>query len=186
MHRRAVLAALAAALLSACATAPVPTVPRAEFAPLPDAPFTVAGRVSAKHGNEGVAANVRWTHDASGDDLLIATPLGAALARLSGGSSSVRLELPDGRALDAADWESLTSRILGVPLPVRGLAWWIRASPSPGSAFQAEPDAVGRLEVLRQDGWEILYAYRDAGRRPVRLTLTYPGVEVRLVVDEWS
>ena len=25
----------------------------------------------------------------------------------------------------------------------------------------------------------------DAETRPVRLTLAYPGVEVRLVIDEW-
>ena len=186
MHRRVALAALAALALAGCATVAPPAAPPVAFAPLPDQPFTVAGRISARYGNEGVAAHVRWVHDGAGDELLIATPLGATLARLAGGPGGVRLELPDGRAAEAADWESLTERILRVPLPVRGLAWWIRASPSPGSAFEAEADAAGRLEVLRQDGWEIVFAYRDDARRPLRLTLAYPGVEVRLVVDEWA
>ena len=67
-----------------------------------------------------------------------------------------------------------------------GLAWWIRGAPRPGSAAPIERDARGRPEVLRQDGWEIVYAYADdAAARARRLVLTYPGVEVRVVVDEW-
>jgi outer membrane lipoprotein LolB len=186
MNRRSVLAALAALGLAACGTVGPATRPRTVFTPLPDAPFVVAGRLSARYGGEGVAANVRWEHDPYVDELLVASPIGATLARLVGQASGVRLELPDGRAAEAPDWESLTTRILGVPLPVRGLAWWIRGSPSPDSAFTAEADAAGRLEVLRQDGWEIVYAYREGEPRPQRLTLTYPGVEVRLVVDEWA
>jgi hypothetical protein len=37
--------------------------------------------------------------------------------------------------------------------------------------------------VLRQDGWEIVFGYRDDGARPSRLVLAYPGIEVRVAVD---
>ena len=39
--------------------------------------------------------------------------------------------------------------------------------------------------VLRQDGWEIVYGYRDDGARPSRLVLAYPGIEVRLALDSY-
>ena len=59
-----------------------------------------------------------------------------------------------------------------------------------GTASSVERDAQGRVSLLRQDGWEILYAYPDdAGKRASRLTLRYPGAdptEVRLVLDRWE
>jgi outer membrane lipoprotein LolB len=180
------LAALAAAALASCATVPPEERRRPTFVPAPDAPFALSGRLSARRGNDGIAANVRWNHAPDADELMFATPLGAALARLDGTRERVRLTLADGGTAEAADWESLTTRVVGAPLPVRGLAWWIRASPRPGSEFAAEADAQQRLEVLRQDGWEIVYAYREGDTRPMRLTLAYPGVEVRLVVDGWQ
>jgi outer membrane biogenesis lipoprotein LolB len=41
--------------------------------------------------------------------------------------------------------------------------------------------------VLRQDGWEIVYTYADdTATLPRRLTLAYPGVDMRVVVDRWQ
>lgn len=182
--RRRALAALAAAgVLASCAT--VPPAPQPAFAPVADEPFFISGRLSARRGSEGIAANLRWRHAPPVDELVFATPMGSALARLTGDAGGVLLEA-EGRIERAADFETLTARLLGAPLPVRGLAWWVRASPHPGSGFGAEADAVGRLALLRQDGWEIVYAYREGEARPLRLTLVYPGVEVRLVVDAWD
>jgi len=118
---------------------------------------------------------------------MLSTPLGSTLARLEGSASSVRLDLPDGRVAEAPDWSSLTSQVLGAPIPVRGLAWWVRGAPHPGSAHTIERDASARASVLWQDGWEIVYSYADGGgERPTRLRLTYPDTELRLVFDAWS
>lgn len=187
MHvpRRRALAAAAAFALAGCAGLPPASRTGAAFAPLPDAAFEIAGRLSARHGSEGVAAGFRWRHGSGKDELLFSTPIGGALARLDGDATGVRLALADGRTAEDGDWEALTRRVLGAPLPVRGLAWWVRASPHPDSAFAAEADAAGRLLVLRQDGWQIVYAYRDAEARPMRVVLVYPDIELRLVVDAW-
>jgi outer membrane lipoprotein LolB len=180
---RALLARLAIVALAGCATvAPVGDAP---VAPAPDVAFEASGRLSARHGREAAAASFRWSHGRGRDELSLASPLGQTLARLSGDASGVRLELPDGRSAEAGDFEALTANVLGAPLPVRGLAWWIRASPHPGSRAQIERDASARVSVLRQDGWEIVYDWGDDAR-PARLRMTYPDTEIRLVVDEWS
>jgi outer membrane lipoprotein LolB len=181
VRRRAVVLALAATL-AACATpAPVDVVPVA-IAPA-DGPFELSGRLSARHGETGVAASFHWRHAPGTDELLLSTPFGQALARLSGGASGVVLELQDGGVARSGDWESLTRKALGVPVPVRGLAWWVRGAPHPASAHAVERDTAGRARVLRQDGWEIVYGYRDQGAQPSRLVLAYPGIEVRMAVD---
>ena len=53
-----------------------------------------------------------------------------------------------------------------------------------------ERDERGRVSLLRQDGWDVVYAYADgASPRPFRVSLSYPGaaaVDVRVVVDQWQ
>jgi outer membrane lipoprotein LolB len=183
VSRRAVALALAAAL-AACATPPRVDVGPAAVAAA-DAPFELSGRLSARHGEAGVAAGFRWRHAPGTDELLLSTPFGQALARLSGGAQGVVLELQDGGVARSGDWESLTREALGVPVPVRGLAWWVRGRPHPASEHVVERDSAGRAAVLRQDGWEIVYGYRDDGARPSRLVLAYPGIEVRLALDSY-
>lgn len=182
---RGALLAFTVALLAACAATPPQPTPSAPVS-LADEPFDIAGRLSARRGSEGAAANFRWTHRVDRDQLTLATPLGSTLARLEGTSAQVRLELPDGRVTDAADWEALTSSVLGAPIPVRGLAWWIRGAPHPGSKHTSERDAQSRASVLWQDGWEIVYGYGDGGSRPARLRLSFPDTEIRLVLDAWD
>ena len=114
----------------------------------------------------------------------------------------MRMTLADGTRVGASDWPELTDRALGAPLPVAGLAWWIRGWPRPGPAHTIERDPTGRAVVLRQDGWEIVYRH-DArvaagttdgaagagvanGGHPTRIHLAYPGIDVRIVVDAWQ
>ena len=181
---RATIARLATVMLAGCATvAPVSEAPPAAT---PDIAFDAAGRLSARHGREAATANFRWSHDRDRDELQLASPLGQTLARLTGDASGVTLELPDGRSAQAGDFEALTANVLGAPVPVRGLAWWIRGAAHPGSRAQIERDGSARASVLRQDGWEIVYDWGAGAARPSRLRMTYPDTEIRLVVDEWS
>jgi len=171
-----------AALLSACATMP-PAAPGPAAA---DAPFVAEGRLSAKRGADAVAGNFVWTHADARDTIVLDSPLGQTLARLSGSEGRARIELADGAVAEAPDWEALTLRTLSVPLPVAGLAWWIRGRAHPRSAHGVELDAFGRPVVLRQDGWEAVYAYSDdAARLPSRVRLAWPDVDVRIVIDRW-
>ncbi|MGE5170528.1 MAG: lipoprotein insertase outer membrane protein LolB [Rudaea sp.] len=178
-----------AALLAACAALPPPRAPEAPIAVI-DAPFDIGGRLSARRGDNGIAGNFSWTHDPPHDAIALATPLGQTLARLVGNGSDVSVELSDGRVEHAPDFGALTEKAFGVTIPVAGLAFWIRALPRPHGRYDVERDDAGRVAVLRQDGWEVVYTYADAtAREPSRVTLRYPGadaIEVRVVVDRWQ
>ena len=100
------------------------------------------------------------------------------------------MRLQDGRTESAATWRELTERAFGVVIPVDGLSAWVRGAPRAGADATVERDSAARVSLLRQDGWEVTYAYADdAARRPSRVSLSYPGappVEVRVVVDRWE
>jgi outer membrane lipoprotein LolB len=155
------------------------------------ASFDASGRLSARRGNEGVAVHFTWNHAPGTDRLDIATPLGQVIARLSGDAAGVWVVRPNEPPKSFADWNELTRDVLGVPIPVGGLASWIVGAPAHGTAFDVERDAQRRPLVLRQQGWEIVYAYGDdaASARPTRLVMRYPDsepIEVRIVVDRFE
>ena len=188
MPRAAPLAQVAALALviAACATTPFVSPPAV---PLPrDEPFAIDGRLSARRGGEGIAIAFAWTHASPRDELVVSTPLGQAVAELSSDASIPRVEVrtADGRREESSDWASLTERIVGLPLPVGGLAWWAQGAPRADAPHAVETDAAGRASVLRQDGCEIVYAYADeATRRPWRLTLVCHDLGLRIIIDLW-
>ena len=181
---RAFAGVLAVLVLAGCATvATSPTAPPATAVTA----FDVAGRLSARRGSEGVSVHFTWRHAPDFDRLDIATPLGQVVARLTGDAAGVRVERPNEAEKSYADWGELTRDVLGVAIPVDGLASWIVGTPAASSGFDFERDAQGRPLVLRQQGWEIVYAYGDErATRPSRLVMRYPGsepIEVRIVVS---
>ena len=181
--------ACAALLLSACTIAPIrqaePVVPAA------DQPFAIDGRLSARRGSEGAAANFAWNHDGGRDRIDFASPFGQVYARVDGSKDRVLVERPGGATESYADWNSLTVALLGAPVPMDDLAFWIRGTARAGTAASVERDAQGRALVLRQQAWEIVYSYADdaSGALPARVVLKRPDVEpveVRIVVDRWG
>src|SRR5688500_4608502 len=158
---RAVLLSLVA-FLAACA--------QVEIKP-PAGPlgFELAGRIAARYGKESFTGNIAWRHAKGGDELLISTPTGQGVAQIVRQGEAVLLKTAEPREYRASDAESLTERVLGFPVPLEGLADWVRGRPSP---------------ALEGRGWRIEYQEYDEQRRPTRMPLTYQGSELRLRSEE--
>jgi outer membrane lipoprotein LolB len=181
--RRAIAAV--AIVLAACATAPSAPVSQAPLSSA-DSPFELGGRISARRGDAGVAGSFAWRHEPAHDAIELSSPLGQMIAKLEGDASMATVQLSDGRTETAPTWRALTERAFGVTIPVDGLAAWIRAEPRQGAPYQVDRDGAGRVSELRQDGWDIVYAYEGDSPAPFRVTASYPGadpVEVRVVID---
>jgi outer membrane lipoprotein LolB len=168
-----------------CTTTPAvaPVDARAETA------FSAQGRLSARRASDAVAVHYDWRHSAAADAFDIATPLGQTVARMRRDASGVRVERPNEAPAEYRDFRALMQAVLGAPIPLDGLAYWVQAVADPRSASDIERDSAGRALVLRQQGWEIVYAYNDASTRPARLVMRYPDsepVEVRIVVDAFE
>ena len=181
---------MSACVLAACATAP-PARPDAPPAVATDQPFSIGGRLSAKRGTNGAAAVFNWDHAGNRDRIDLSSPFGQVYARIDGTNGRVLVERPDGATESFPDWSAMTVALLGAPIPMDDLAFWIRGTARAGATSSVERDASGRVLVLRQEAWEIVYAYPDnaPSARPSRLVLKYPDVEpveVRVVVDRWN
>ena len=148
--------------------------------------FELAGRIAVRFRDEAASGNVTWRHGADTDDMLITTPIGSSLARISRSGPAVTLTTADGVESRAADVEALTEKVLGFRLPLVGLADWVRGRPVDGIPATAERDAQGRLTFLSQHGWRIEYQAYQADGLPARLRLNFPSIELRLAIHSWS
>jgi outer membrane lipoprotein LolB len=185
---RRLFGAVALATLAACA-GQNNREPAAAAQIAADQPFVIDGRLSARRGADAVTANFTWRHDTPRDELSITTPLGQEVAELHGDTQLGRVEVrtADGRTGESSDWSTMTQQALGYRLPIDGLAAWVRGAPQGTAPYTVEHDAAGRPLLLRQQGWEILYSYPDASTpRASRLRVTYPDLEVRIVIDRWG
>lgn len=186
------VAALACVLLAAC-TGPGTRQETCQAGvsgcAAPGAPFSAEGRISVRYGDQSLSGKFTWSHNASRDELGLASPLGNQLARIVRDASGVVLTNSDRQSFRAADVESLTEARLGWRLPLAGLTDWVRGRPQ-GSGGQARRDEGGRLTELKEAGWVIEYSYGDPPGLPRRLILTYPPaqkpLEIRLVIDSWN
>jgi outer membrane lipoprotein LolB len=164
MREVKVVVVLLAAVLAACA--------QVEIKP-PEGPleFSFSGRIAARSPKESFTGNISWRHAPAGDELLISTPTGQGVAQIIRQGDAVLVRTSEPREYRAADSESLTERVLGVRLPIEGLAQWVQGKPAP---------------ALESRGWRVEYQEYDERRRPTRLRITNAGVELRLAIQQWN
>lgn len=172
-------------LLGGCATQPLqPATPPAQ----PEtAPFALNGRISVRYDGSRDSAGLRWVHGARSDEVLLLNPLGQTAVRVFRDETQAMLD--DGeRHFQEADVEALMTRVLGWSLQLNELHHWALGQAADGPAL-IERDALGRLKVLRQDGWEVrylAYAEEKPDSLPRRMQMTRENLQVTLLMDEWQ
>jgi len=161
----------------------------AELRPAPEhesVEFELAGRIAARYREEAASGNVAWRHSRDSDEMLITTPVGSSLARIMRTGSEIVLTTADQKEFRANDAEALTEQVLGFRVPLAGLTDWVRARQVEGAEASIVRDKEGRLASLKQNGWSVEYQEFRADGLPVRMKLTYPGIELRLAIHEWK
>lgn len=164
---------------------PVAFVPRPAQAE--SAPFAINGRISIKHNGSRDSAGLRWTHQTQTDEILLLTPLGQTAARIYRDESLATLDNGE-RHYQDKNVELLMMQVLGWRLQLDGLHHWVLGLTAGDDAL-VERDALGRLAVLRQAGWEVRYlAYADnkADSLPTRMELLRENLQLTLLIDEWE
>jgi outer membrane lipoprotein LolB len=175
---------LLSVLLAGCSTAPVALQRPAQ----PEAAFTFNGRVAIRQGEQRDSAGVRWAHRTGADEILLLAPLGQTVARIRRDANEITLDA-SGKHYAAHNGEDLMQQVLGWQLPISGLRYWVTAMPAPQGDFTDERDALGRMHVLQQDGWEISYSRYAADTPdalPLRMKLRRDDTQVLLLIDEWE
>jgi outer membrane lipoprotein LolB len=156
---------LAALFIAACASVPLP-----QLAGIP-ADFEVSGRLAVRLGDRSDIAKLRWTRKGPNDSWILASPLGNEVARLESSANGATLLRAGAAPENAASFQALTERLLGVALDPNEMAGWLH-----GTAPQAAGDWKVSIDQMQRAG------NVDLAKR---ITATRGDVVVRLIVDEY-
>ena len=134
--------------------------------------FAFQGRIAARQGDVRHYVNIEWRHTATQDEILLTTPLGQGVAELRRDDAGARLTTADRRQHTAPGWESLSTHVFGMSLPLDGLPRWLLGETPPSST-----------------GWRVDILDREdsvANALPILIELRREDIELRLKIDEWS
>jgi outer membrane lipoprotein LolB len=180
-------ALLCGLLLSACATAPRPG-PAVDPARI--SAFDLTGRVNVRMESKAYPGRIHWQHAPDADEVWLYSPVGSSVARMRKDASGAQLTTADGKEYRAEDIRRLARQVLGWDLPLEGLQYWVRGLEWPAlPPAEYEYDASGRVKVLKQGGWQIVYLdWSPAGANglPSKLDVAGEGLQLRLVIDNWK
>jgi len=107
-------------------------------------------------------ANLVWQFADQANQVRLFGPLGVGAIKIDFDQYGVVLS-DSRRVLHRGDSaEALMKEIVGWPIPIDALSYWLFALPLPDKAFQYQDNESGALRKLRQLGWEIEYtAYKQ-------------------------
>lgn len=169
----------------------VVTEPAASTVGAGSANFGLIGRVSVKDEKQGFSGGIHWQHTDTGDEILLLSPLGQAVAQIQRNPEGIRLTTSEQKVYYATDVETLTEQVLGWHLPLVGLQYWVRSINSPTTIAAIDKDDNGRVVAIRQDDWEIIYSSYFPSEQPQTahprvLMLNRDNLRIKLVIDQWK
>jgi len=124
--------------------------------------WRIAGRITLELPDEQWNGVLNWRSMPAEQVLDVSGPAGRGGGRLYVRPFLSEWISRDGERRWARDPDDLLMLLTQRPIPVMGLAAWVRGAAHPGSSFEVVTEANGRPRRLQQDGWEILYlAYQE-------------------------
>jgi|SRR5690625_68092 len=121
----------------------------------------------------------------------LSNPLGSTLARITVGTKQAELQYSDGRREVARSPDALAAKVLGNPIPVSGLRYWLHGQTSEDSHGSSKADTVPENDTqeFTDAGWHVNLSQYDA-QGPTRLLLErregHQQLKLRLVVNRAS
>ncbi len=139
-------------------------------------------------------ANMVWQHQYLANNIRLYGPLGAGQVQLEFDQQNAKLSDNKGIVHQGSDAEALLQDIIGWPVPISALSYWLFVLPEPNAVFEYALDDMGNVSQIRQLGWNIsFFDYRDYQgiTLPRKITATRNGfanssqVRVKLITKQW-
>ena len=141
-------------------------------------------------GGDASRVTMRWRQSPDSYHVRFMGPLGVGLFEVEGTATAVEARFPDGRRTSAASPEALLEQEIGWSVPLQGLRYWFVGAPVPDVApSKLELDDLGRLALLEQAGWTVVYERYDTVdglSLPERIRFSNASVDATIVVRRWK
>nr|WP_017940675.1 MULTISPECIES: lipoprotein insertase outer membrane protein LolB [unclassified Thioalkalivibrio] len=186
-------------LLGGCAA----PLPEADTTPAAEAAFEersdrlaalerwrLVARLGLASGEEYWSAQLNWRVQEGQHVLDLSGPMGRGGGRLTlSESGRALLVTRSGERFQARDPDALVAQVLGEPIPVSGMIYWVRGLLHPEASYQLDIDADGRPLEIQQSGWHVRYTEFEeveGESMPVAMVLEREEVELRARIGRWQ
>ena len=159
--------------------------------------IAVGGRLSVRYQQNGkpqsLQGKFRWQQQGEQTDITLYSPLGQTIATIAITPGLAVMAQSDGEKKQAPNVTALTQEVLGWPMPVDGLRYWLQGFVQnvEGKLQTASPEG---MHSFQSDGWRVRYVswQRNASiQYPKRVDMERTTAEagdivLRLVIDDWN
>ena len=179
--------------LAACTTPPEGPLGERNY----QSTISVGGRLSVRYQQAGqpqsLQGKFRWQQQGEQTNITLYSPLGQTIATIAITPGLAVMVQSDGEKRQAPNVTALTQEVLGWPMPVDGLRYWLQGFVQnvDGKLQTASPEST---HSFQSDGWRVRYVswQRNASiQYPKRFDMERTTAEagdivLRLVIDEWN
>ncbi len=159
--------------------------------------ISVGGRLSVRYQQDGkpqsLQGKFRWQQQGELTDITLYSPLGQTIATIAITPGLAVMTQSGGEKKQAPSVTALTQDVLGWPMPVDGLRYWLQGFVQnvDGKLQMASPEGA---HSFQSDGWRVRYVswQRNASiQYPKRFDMERTTAEagdivLRLVIDDWN
>lgn len=120
---------------------------------------------------------------------LSSTFLGLGAVRIYGNPGYVTVEESGEDPVSSEYPNEILHNILGVPLPVAKLSYWMKGIPAPDSSAETVKNEFGLNQTIFQDGWQIkLSRYQSISSLPLPglIKLQQNNIRISLAIKSWT
>ncbi|PCJ46114.1 MAG: outer membrane lipoprotein LolB [Gammaproteobacteria bacterium] len=153
--------------------------------------WTLTGRLAIRTADEANSLSFNWQHKPEQQLLLLYGTFGNTYAKLHQSAELATLELADNKVYQSHKVEDLLLNVLGYPLPIDHLNYWVRGLPYPGEQSVLTYNSLGYLKSIRYQQWTISfkrYQYFDGFNKlslPKQITVTDGQVTLKFSIRKW-
>ena len=153
--------------------------------------FQLTGKLGFRNAQEAFSIAINdWKQTADQYELqLSSTFLGLGAVTIAGSPSWIVIQESGEEPIQSEYPNEALTELLGMPLPVQRIRYWIRGVPAPQSASQETKNEQGLVSNIIQDNWIIeLDRYHDVNGLPLpgRIKINQDGTRITLAVTQWS
>ena len=151
--------------------------------------WQIQGALSLQAEQKTSLANFSWSQKGkSRFNMTISSSLNLYILAIRGQPGKVTLNDGKHKPLTGKSVSALMKKIIGYPLPVSNLYYWIRGLSTPGKG-KTQYDSYGHLKQVEQQEWTIRFSHYtriNGVDLPRMLDLKSAHYKIRIVIQKWS
>lgn len=149
----------------------------------------ISGALSLRTPQKTSLANFTWSQQGlSRFNLHISSSLNLYVLIIHGQPGLVTIDDGKRHRLSGPSASALIKKMIGYPLPINNLYYWIRGLSAPGTT-KATHDRFGHLQRLQQQSWKIRFSHYtriNGVDLPRMLDLSSTHYIIRIVIKQWN